>query len=800
MKKTTIQLSVFALIALSIWGCSTKKNTFVSRNIHTLATKYNVLYNGKVAFDAEKKQLDDAYEDDFWKILPIEPLTVEEEKISLPQPPGSKLSVDKSSATTSSQGFARAEEKAVKSIQKHSMDIGASEKNKQIDDAYFLLGRSRYFDKRFVPALETFKYMIKKYPRSKLFNQARIWEAKTLIRLGNEEDAIYKLDRYLTRIKDLPDAIRDDAHTALAMAYTKQDSTQQVINHLNKALSYTKNNYNQETRNSFILGQLYRQQNKIDSSNVVFNKITDYSKSPYRYKIYAQIERAKNYNSETDDSETMLASLEKLTKNRDNRPYLDGIYYQLGKINLADKEVDKAVDFYEKSILTKLAKDVQKSFAYEELGDIYFNKANFQKSGSYYDSVLNIAKSKNSKRIRKLTRKRKSLDEVILLENIANKNDSILDLAALSKEEQTSLFKKHIKKLKKKEEEERIIAENEKRANSSGFGLGSGDSKQNANVGGFYFYNTQTVGFGQQEFQKIWGNRALGDDWRLSTKKAIKEDEDLALNEEVVDESRKFEVEYYLERIPTDEKVLDSISNFRNKAYYNLGLIYKEQFYKYELATNRLEKLLTLKPKETLILPSYYHLYKSFEKFDTIKSDYYKNKIIKEYADSRYAQIINDPESVSEELDDTNTPEGIYKTVYALFLEEEFQETLTECEKYIKKFSELPIIPKFELLKAHAIAKLQGKEDFIKALNFVVSNHPNTIEGKRATEILAYFRGDKVPKKEDEKPTEREKNNRSKSSDEKINRIKKDNKLPSKEEMMERIKKGRNMMPPGSGG
>ena len=806
----------------------------MSRNVHTLSTKYNVLFNGENAFNDQKKQIDDAYEDDFWNILPIEPLKIEE-KLALPGPPGSKSKLPTNTTASTSQGFERAEEKAVKAIQKHSMNINASEKNKQIDDAYFLLGKSRYYDQRFVPALETFKYMIKKYPKSKLFNDARIWEAKTLIRLGNEDEAIYKLGQYLTKVKDLPYSIRSDAHTALALAYTKQDSVQQVINNLNIALLYTKNisenekkaaftfnedtiqqintlnknfafnkyNKKQATRNAFILAQLYRQQNKIDSSNIVFDKIAALRTAPYRYKIYAQIERAKNYNAKNDDTEAMLASLKKLTKNRDNRPYLDGIYYQLGKINLTNNNSKKAIDYFKKSILTKLAKETQKSYAYEALGNIYFDKANFQNAGSYYDSVLNITKNKNSKRIRRLIRKRKSLDEVIRLENIATKNDSILDLVSMTKEEQTNFFKKYIEKLKKKEEEEKIIAENKKRNNFGGFG-GDTSSKQSAKSGGsFYFYNTQTVGFGQQAFQKTWGNRALEDNWRLSNKKAISNDneEDVANEEESVDESRKYEIAYYTEKIPSDTKVLDSIATKRNKAYYNLGLIYKEQFNKYELATTRLEKLLTFSPKENLILPSYYHLYKSFEKFDLVKSDFYKDKITAEYPDSRYAQIINNPKISAEELDDKNSPEQIYKTVYALYLDESYTETLSQSKKYINQFSELPIIPKFELLKAHAIAKLEGKEPFIKALTFVLSNYPSTDEGKRAAEILAFLRGEKIPKKEE--PKKEVKKAIKKRRETKNDKIKRNSKLPSKEEMMDKIKKrrkGKSMGPPGFGG
>jgi hypothetical protein len=53
-----------------------------------------------------------------------------------------------------------AETKA-KTIQKHSMNIDGTEKNYQIDEAYLLLGKARYYDQRFIPALDAFNYIYK---------------------------------------------------------------------------------------------------------------------------------------------------------------------------------------------------------------------------------------------------------------------------------------------------------------------------------------------------------------------------------------------------------------------------------------------------------------------------------------------------------------------------------------------------------------------------------------------------------------------------------------------------------------
>lgn len=716
---------------VAIFSCSTKKDAALNRGMHSLATKYNVLYNGNVAFDQAKQVLDDEYNDNFWELLPIEPLKIEEVDLDLP----SFTKKEKSDGESTAEGFDKAEEKAIKAVQKHSMDINGIERNRQIDDAYLLLGKARYYSQRFVPALEAFNFILGTYTDGELRDVTRVWQAKTLIRLQNEELALETL-KILLKNEYLPLELVEDAHTAMAMAYTELDSTHLVIRHLDSAIIYS-DDIKQKARNLFILGQLYRNQQKIDSSNMVFETLSKTKKAPLRYKIHAYIDRAKNY-SEKDSTELIFVTLDKLIKDRDNRPFLDELYYQKGLIELQNDSISNAKLNFENSILTKQAKDFQKELSYEQLGNIYFDKANFQPAGAYYDSVIQITKNKNVKRVRRIIRKRENLEEVILYENIAKTNDSILKIAGLSKEEQEEFYQTYIDKLKKEEEEAKRKLE--EAAITSGFGNFNDDTSKDAKSGGkFYFYNTQVAGFGKQEFQKIWGNRALEDNWRLSTKKAdISTSNELetlqAIN--VFDNTKKYDLDYYLDRIPKEAKVLDSIAIIRNDAYYKLGLIYKEQFNKYRLAAERLEKLLSFDPKENLILPIKYHLYKIYSDFNIEQSNKYREEIVNNYPGSRYAAIILNPEKVltSNEID--YSPEAVYNDAYCDYDYLRYDEALQKSEIAIKQFEDLPIIPKFELLKAYILMKTEGVEAFKDALNFVAINYPNTEEGKHANKIL----------------------------------------------------------------
>lgn len=719
---STLKIFVISFAAILMVGCSTKKDAFVNRQYHAMSTKYNVLYNGNIAFKDGLEALSYNYEDNYWGILPIEPLKVDELAL-----PGMVADPD-----SSPKEFEKAEEKAVKAIQKHSMLIARQERNSQIDEAYLLLGKSRYYSKRFVPSLEAFNYVIINYPNANLIDETRVWQSKANIRIENEDMAIETLNILLDK-PNLSSDVKEAAHTTLAMAYVKTDSIEQVIHHLNQAV-LTNNNIDQTARNLFILGQLYRAKNEIDSSDIAFQKVIDLSKAPYKYVIHAEIEQAKNVEND-EEAVVMVEELQKLIKDRYNRAYLDELYFRLGDIASKDS-VDLAIDYFKQSIQSSTSNNFQKEMTYEAIGNLYFDKAKFATAGAYYDSVLQISREDNSRRIRRLTRKRNNLDEVILYGSIAKINDSILNIVAMNDDERTSFFNKHIEKLKVEDERKELEALLNKTTSGSDF-FKSDNSYDTNPSGKWYFYNNQTVGFGQQEFRKVWGNRPLEDNWRLSEKMSLNLDNqnNTAIAVAEIDQSKKYELSYYLENIPTNQTKIDSIAVERNEAYYNLGIIYQGQFKEVDLAISKLEKLLTFNPDENLSLPAKYHLYKMYSSLNSDKATSYKNDITTNYANSQYAKIILNPRDVLDK-DNANSPESAYALVFYDYKEDKFESVIEQASEAIGIYDGLPIAPKFELLKAYAIGKKDGLEAFKEALEFVATNYPNTEEGKKASEVI----------------------------------------------------------------
>jgi len=727
----------FLSVLLFIVSCSTKKDAFLNRNYNALTTQYNILYNGGVAFDQGLNEINLNYEDDFFELLPIEPLSFENIKFRIPilstgaKEPGIGFDVKKTEEPEEAlTPFDIAEQKAVKAIQKHSMNINGKERNKKIDDAYLLLGKSRYYTERFIPAIDAYNYIIANYPNASLINETKIWRAKAHIRIENEELAIETLE-ILLRKPDLPDFIREDANTALAMAYAKLDSVNTVRNYLWEATKTSKNK-TQRARNLFVLGQLYSLDKIKDTASMVFKKLINFKQAPYKFRIHAEIELAKNAVSDSS-SLAILERYKKLIKNRDNRPYLDAIYYQVAVLEQERDSLYEAVLNYNKSLRAKNGGAKQKTYSYEQLAKIYFKDLDYVTSGAYYDSILQVANNKNTLRIKRFERRAKNLSSLVKYEKNLQKNDSILTLAALPKEQLEQYFQEYIDKIKKEDEE---LAQ--KKLNQISFGSSFGGGLQSTKAKGkWYFYNTQSLGFGKSEFKRVWGSRPLEDNWRISDKSIIvnasNEDKDLVTNIK----NPRYEISTYLETVPSSAKELDSLTFDRNTALFELGLIYKEQFKNPPKATRNLERLLVSNPDKELILPANYHLYQLYLLTGNTKAAQYKDFILNSYPDSPFSKIILNPEIELSKEKEVDEDSEVYEIAYKLYKDDFFEDAICFIDMTIPTLIKGSIlVSKFELLKAYAIGKYQNKDSYIAALEKVAVGYPQTEQGKKALEIM----------------------------------------------------------------
>ena len=680
-----------------------------------------MLYNGNLAYESGKNALIESFSDNYWEILPVERMEVKEDLFL----PGKSKNPD----------FERAEEKAVKAIQKHGMNIGGREKNQQTDEAYLLLGKARYFDQRFVPALEAFNYILYKHPTSDKINHARIWREKVNIRLENTDLAIKNLKR-LIKLEELSKQDVSDANAMLAQAYLNNKHLDSAIAPIKLAVENTKN---KEIRGrlGFIKGQIYNKLGYKDSANIAFDEIIKLKrKTLWIYYVNAQVAKARSFDFEKGNKQEYSEYLTKLSEDREYRSYLDKIYNLMAVYHKNTTSDSLANVYYNRSLRKGTSDTYLQSLNYRALAEYQFDATNYKSAGAYYDSTMTKLKL-NSKEYRFFRKKKDNLEDVIAYEDMAKRNDSILKVLNYSDDERITYFEKHITVLKEKEAaEEAAKAEALVAANTNSFLPNSGGKQSKGSA--FYFYNSTTVAYGKEEFRKLWGNRTLEDNWRIKNKNIVipTDDEDKLENAEVVKEEVKdiYTPEYYIAQLPATEKQKDSVVTKRNFAYYQLGLIYKQKFKEYSLAGKRLEKLITFNPNERLALPAKYQLYKIYTELESNKRERIKQDIIANYPDSRYAEILRNPDASLTFSE--GSPKVVYEKLYKQFENQEFELVAEQLEKYIIQFDGDEMLPKYELLKAVVSGKIEGFDSYKKGINYVALNYPNAEEGKSAQTLL----------------------------------------------------------------
>ncbi|SCY34584.1 protein involved in gliding motility SprE [Nonlabens sp. Hel1_33_55] len=752
MKNIFAFTTIIFCLLLILASCSRKNDSFISRNLHAVGTEYNVLYNGNLALQAGLDNIEASYRDNYWDILPVERLTVKE---------AIRVSAD----DQSDPNFELAEEKAVKAVQKHSMLIDGEEVNPQIDEAYMLLGKARYYDQRFIPSLEAFNYVLQFMPESDEIRMAKIWREKTNMRLENNEIAIENLQELIK--EDSLDIKREElilANATLAQAYLNVDKVDSALIYMNRAAQKTKVRAT-EGRYKYIAGQLFAKAGQRDSAIAHFDEVIElHRKIPRNYYVNAFIEKIKLRDTIEQSDEEFLEVLNELEENRENRPWLDIINYRKAIYLESKDSVDGAIAYYNRSLKAGNRDPYLQGNTYDALGRISFDDARFETAGKYFDSASTRYEDK-SREQRAVLKKRENLADIILYENNRRSADSVLGILALSDIERESYYSNYIEEIKAREAqlaeqaaiEEANLAQqktalatvqtnnavNRNRLGPpSGAGIDDLGPSSSTNSG-FYFYIPATVARGKLQFRAVWGNRALKDNWNLTSLSSNLIDEATEGNVTAINNSvaPEYLASYYIDQLPQGQVALDSIADSRDFAYYQLGVLYKEKFKRNDLAINRFEKLLTFEPEEKLLLPTLYNLYLmgrdgSGDGNDLAfaKAEQYKSTIISQYPETRYAQILQNPTGT---FDNSETAEGVYNIIFKQYEQENFATVIEQANNQIIRFAGDPIIPKLELLKTYASGRLYGFQAYKDGLDFIALNYPSSEVGQEAATLAA---------------------------------------------------------------
>ncbi len=698
---------VLLLITILVSNCSTQRNNLVNRNLHQLSTKYNILFNGEQALENELTNLKETYHDNFFEMLPVEQFKAEYE-IFLPGTQNQNANLE------------RAEEKAVKAIQKHSMNIRNVEENNRIDDAYLLLGKSRYYQKRFLAASDAFNYVLDNNFKSNIRPLVRLWREKSNIRMDNDATAIRNLT-FLSHKKDAPKDVRAEAYAYLAQAQIKIDSLQSASENILQAAELTKDR-EKRVRYYFITAQLLEKLNRKDSA-ITLLQLIEKQKFPLKYSTQAELYRYHLSLDKKEQHPEMFKALHKKLKRYEYHKLYPYINYEIGEIFHSEDSLKKAVEYY--TIAARSQDKILKEKSYEQMANIGFYKKDYLMAGNYLDSLLQVMPKETLKYL-KTKHKRNNIEDIVRLEKLIIHNDSIMKLVNADSLERVKLIQDYIDKLKAAEEK----AEREKNAENE-----VDYSEVKSKYTSFYFYNKDLVNQGKEYFKNTWGEIQLTDMWRLKNQMNFDEEDEANDNEEDTEEDKtddnnknipeKYQIAYYYKQIPTEAKQIDSIAGKTNYAHYQVGLIYYDKFAEHEKAIEHLTKMLKENPKKELIAPAKYTLYKIYKDIGkSLLSENYAQDVLNDYPNTLYADLIKNPDKLSERSN--KEFKQAYQKLYQYYKHQRYDSLLTASEPMLIKFHFHPELGKVELLRATALARADGLDAYEKALKDIILKYPKT--------------------------------------------------------------------------
>lgn len=698
-------------------GCSTQKNTAANRSFHQTKVKYNIFYNGNIAFQEGQQATIKAHEDDFTTVIPLYPVS------------------DHKAAEASTSQMDKMIEKCRKCIKLHSIKakpkpdpkkrqdpkykkwLEQEEFNNQMDKVWIRLGESEFSKGDFLGSIGTFTYIIKHYDYDPdVVAQSQLWMARAYAELGwqyEAEDLINKVN-----VDALSRKHSSQYASAKADILLKGKQYHEAIPFIKLALPDQKRNF-YKPRFQFVLGQIYQLEGRNKEAVDAYKKCIKMI-PPQDMEFQAQINKA------ILQGKSSIRTLQKMAKLSKYKDQLDNIYGAIGDIYLANGDTAKAVESYQTGIDKATQTGSAKAAILIKAGDIYYMQRNYEKAQPCYQEAMSIisAEHEDYARLRKLS---STLDALIAEYNVVVLQDSLQALAKLSPEEQRKVAEKIVADLieaEKKAEEEALIAQRE----AENSGLQSVDTRNMLGGPGgaaadWYFYNEQLIRSGKQQFTKKWGNRPLEDNWRRISKAVMasfmsdtNEDDLTHSNDSISTDSigqngSKIETdnhkpEFYLQQIPKTEEDFAISDSLIANALFNLIFIYQDEIGDQELADETFAEFQRRFPN-----------------------------------DPRIAEINNqrnpDPEYIAKLRRMLAEQDSIYELTYNAYKKSEFATVKTNKVYAEETFPMSPLMPRFLFLNAVAVARTDGQDAFVIALKDMVTRYPENELSAMAKDMLA---------------------------------------------------------------
>ncbi|MDG5800478.1 hypothetical protein QA597_08925 [Marinilabiliaceae bacterium ANBcel2] len=759
MRYSFINRGCLFFFILIITSCSTQKNTWWSRNYHSITARYNALFNGEQSFKRGEQTLIDANIDDFTTILHLFPYEGREK------------------AQLVESNMARAIEKAEKIIRNKSITAPPEnppspgtvryesfkdrrEFNRAVDEAYILLGKAHLYNHDYYNALAVFNRTIREFPAQSARFKALIWMARTYIEMGDYNNARISLDRYRSE-GTAPTSFRGKYASTYGSYLIHTNNYNDAIEYIKIASENAPGKWHR-VRRKYILGQLYEGTGNHVKAKESFRSVFR-SNPNYEMALNARIRQTINRGiANSSDAENTVKELEEMAAHPNNREYRDYIYNAIAQVWIEKGEKERAITNLKLSAGYNEINNSLLAETYIQLGELTFEESSYSESYSYYNSSLNLILPDDPRR-ETIESRHNGLERLSTEFDTIVREDSLQTLALMS-EEDLNIFIDNLQEemrhaqMQSTEEEDigrRLSAAPAQRR-------GAGQNLFGREEAQWYFYNNSAVSLGKMEFERRWGNRTLSDNWRRaddsSTEYRTEEITQPGMPglpaedaQSIPGDSDNGEIalptrEELLADIPLTPEKLDISHNKLAQSLFNAGIILYNHFKDYSSAAEMLTNLSTQYPNHHLAEEALFWAYKACQEIDNIeRMEQIKSELQNSFPAGRYTAFITDPETVEAEREMAKSMNELYKEAYNDFRSNRLNEAINKSSTIKAEARDSSLIRKASLLTAVITGAEGDTTAFRSHLQEIELHFPNTEEAETANRWLALLKEGKVP-------------------------------------------------------